>query len=82
MLARRQSDLWRALGFPEYAWWDKQWDDIASDTFGSYYTYLWLEKFDFDPVEWTIEWEAEMKEYEAMQETERIFREGLSPFIM
>ena len=82
LLARRQSDLWRALGFPEYAWWDKQWDDIASDTFGSYYTYLWLEKFDFDPVEWTIEWEAEMKEYEAMQETERIFREGLSPFIM
>ncbi len=77
LLARRQSDLWRALGFAEYAWWTEQWENMASDTFGSYYTYLWLEKFDFDPVEWTMEWEREMEELRAMEETERIFSEGL-----
>jgi hypothetical protein len=76
LLSRRQSDLWRALGLPEYAWWDEQWEEIASSTFGSSYTYLWIEKFDFDPVEWTIEWEEEMREREERQEAESLFREG------
>ncbi len=76
LLARRRSDLWRALGFPEYAWWNDQWEEIASQTFGSYYTDLWIDKFDFDPVEWTIEWEKEMKSVSDMQKTESLFREG------
>ena len=76
MLARRRSDLWRALGFPERAWWDDQWETIASQTFGSYYTDLWIDKFDFDPVEWTIEWEKEVKALSDMQRTESLFREG------
>ena len=76
LLARRRSDLWRALGFPERAWWDDQWETIASQTFGSYYTDLWIDKFDYDPVEWTIEWEREMKELSNMRKTESLFREG------
>ena len=76
LLARRRSDLWRALGFPERAWWDDQWETIASQTFGSYYTDLWIDKFDFDPVEWTVKWEKEMKALSDMRKTESLFREG------
>lgn len=76
LLSKRRSDLWRALGFPEYAWWTAEWEHIASDTFGSHYTDLWLDKFDFDPVSWTVEWESAMKEVRDAQETEVLFREG------
>ena len=69
-LVRRCSDLWRALGFPEYAWWTAEWEHIASDTFGSHYTALWLDKFDFDPVSWTEEWESAMREIRDDQGTE------------
>jgi hypothetical protein len=75
-LSKRRSDLWRALGFPEYSWWTAEWEHIARDTFGSYYTDLWLDKFDFDPVSWTLEWESAMREVRTEQETEQIFREG------
>lgn len=76
LLARRCSDLWRALGYPEYAWWNETWEKIASLTFGSYYTYLWVEKFDFDPVEWTIEYEAEIEHLREIQKVEALFIEG------
>ena len=49
---------------------------IASLTFGSYYTYLWVEKFDFDPVEWTIEYEAEIEHLREIQKVEALFIEG------
>lgn len=61
LLSRRCSDLWRALGLPEYAWWDARWEGIASQTFGTYYTYLWLEKYDYDPVSLALEWEEERR---------------------
>ena len=76
LLSKRRSDLWRALGFPEYAWWTAEWEHIASDTFGSYYTDLWLDKFDFDPVSWTEEWESTMREIRDDQKTKVLFREG------
>ena len=76
LLLRRCSDLWRALGFPEYAWWDERWEDIASHTFGSYYTDMWVEKYDFDPVEFTIEFDEEMKAIEELQAAEQLFQDG------
>ena len=78
LLSKRRSDLWRALGFPEYAWWTPEWDRLASDTFGTYYTDLWLDKFDFDPVSCTEEWDSAMRDISAEQETEVLFREGQS----
>ena len=77
LLSRRCSDLWRALGFPEYAWWDEQWERITSQTFGTYYNYLWLEKFDYDPVPVALEYEEEMKELEQLLETEQLFQDAL-----
>ena len=76
LLMRRCSDLWRVLGFPEYAWWDEHWEHIASESFGTYYTCLWAEKYDHYPAQSLIEWEEELKAYEAEQETKSIFREG------
>ena len=77
LLSKRRSDLWRALGFPEYAWWTTDRERLASDTFGSYYTDLWLDKFDFDPASWTEEWESEVREIRNEHNTEALFREGL-----
>ena len=81
LLVRRCSDLWRALGFPEYAWWDKYWDEITQDTFGTYYTYLWLELYDYDPVEFAVEWMEYTKAYRKQQEAEQLFQEGQSGFM-
>ena len=76
LLARRRSDLWRALGHPEEAWWDEKYERIASETFGTYYYYLWAEKYDHDPAGLQAEFNEMLDEYEAEMETERIFREG------
>ena len=76
LLAKRRSDLWRALGCPEQAWWTAEWDRMAGDTFGSYYTDLWLDKFDYDPVSWTEEYESAMRENKEDLETEALFKEG------
>jgi hypothetical protein len=76
LLAKRRSDLWRALGCPEQAWWTAEWDRVAGDTFGSYYTDLWLDKFDYDPVSWTEEYESAMRENKEDLETEALFKEG------
>ena len=35
LLVRRCSDLWRALGFPKHAWWDKKVEHYASNYFGT-----------------------------------------------
>ena len=77
-LERRCSQLWRALGFPEYDWWDRHWEHIASETFGTYYYYLFSEKYNsnWDPAGLQLEWEKEMEDYRAAQETDDIFREG------
>lgn len=76
LLSRRESDLWRALGAPDYSWWDDKREHIASTTFGSYYYDLWADKYDATPVFWLVEAEQQEREAEARQETERIFREG------
>ena len=80
LLSKRRSDLWRALGFPEYAWWTTDRERLASDTFGSYYTDLWLDKFDFDPASWTEEWESEVRGIRDEHNTEALFQEGQGNF--
>ena len=75
-LSRRRSDMWQALGFPEYSWWDEEWEHVASNTFGSYYRDLWAEKYNAYPVSWFLEQEKEMRDASIWQETERIFCEG------
>ncbi len=77
LLSKRRSDMWVKLGHPEYAWWDDEMERIAANTFGSYYTDLWLEKYDFDPVAFDEEYDADMSAIEAEQQTMRIFEEGL-----
>ena len=80
LLQRRCSDLWRALGYPEYAWWTPEWDRIAAETFGTSYTYLFAEKYNsnWDPAGLQMEWDEEMRQYEREQATERIFQEALN----
>lgn len=80
LLSKRRSDLWRALGFPKEAWWNKHRERISRDTFGSYYTDLWLDKFDFDPVEWTEEWEEEMRNVRTELYSKQLFHEGQSDY--
>ena len=46
LLDRRSSDLWRALGFPEYAWWDSNMEHFASNYFGTYYHDLFADKYE------------------------------------
>lgn len=81
LLDRRCSDLWRALGYPECGWWDKHWDDITRNTFGTYYTFLWLEKYDYSPLVLAIEWEEEIESYRKRKKTEQQFHDGLPDFI-
>ncbi|MCH5306965.1 MAG: hypothetical protein J1E37_02720 [Prevotella sp.] len=73
LLSRRRSDLWRALGFPEHAWWTAEWEHIAANTNGSYYYDLWADKYNAYPALWFVEHENEMKEIRAWQETEQLF---------
>ena len=81
LLVRRCSDLWRALGFPEYAWWDERWEEIAAQTFGSYYSNLWLEKYDYDPLTCTIEWDEELHEHEELLRTEQLFSDAQCEYV-
>jgi hypothetical protein len=81
ILSRRCSDLWRALGFPEYAWWDAEWEHLTSETFGSSYGFLWAEKYDYYPLYLQMEWDEEMKDCKAEQDTQRLFREGQGDYL-
>lgn len=76
LLSKRRSDLWRALGFPEESWWDEKRERYSSQTFGTYYSYLWADKFDYYPTDVMEEYEEEMRKCQARQETEQIFRDG------
>ena len=77
LLIRRCSDLWRALGFPEYAWWDERTEYLASRYFGTYYYYLYAEKFGSYYEEPFGEWEEQLLAVKAEQATKQLFREGL-----
>ena len=77
LLSRRRSDLWRALGFPEEAWWDEKTECLASSTFGYYYEDLWADKYDAYPAQWQQEYEEDMKQCMAQQETDQLFRDAL-----
>ena len=80
MLIRRCSDLWRALGFPEYAWWDEKREYFASNYFGTYYYYLYAEKYD-GYYEYSFEeFEAEMEECRKNWELDLFFREVMEDF--
>ena len=76
LLERRCSQLWRALGFPEYDWWDERTEYLASRYFGTCYYYLYEEKFDGYYDELIGEWEEEMMELKAEYETEQMFRDA------
>lgn len=75
-LYRRCSDLWRALGFPEYAWWDKRMEYLTSRYFGTCYYDLFGDKYDGYYDQLMGEWEEEMEGYRAEQDTDIMFREG------
>ena len=76
LLSRRQSDLWRALGFPEYAWWTTEVEHFASHCFGTSYHYLFSEKYD-GYYEYDIaEEEAEIKAIMREQDSARLFSEA------
>ena len=80
LLIRRCSDLWRALGFPEYAWWDEKREYFASNYFGTYYYYLYAEKYD-GYYEYSFEeFEAEMEECRKNWELDLFFREVMEDF--
>lgn len=77
LLNRRISDLWRALGFPEYAWWDERSEYLASRYFGTSYYYLYAEKYDGYYEEAIGEWEEQMVEMRTRQEAEQMFIDAL-----
>ena len=80
LLIRRCSDLWRALGFPEYAWWDEKREYFASNYFGTYYCYLYAEKYD-GYYEYSFEeFEADMEECRKKWELDLFFREVMDDF--
>ena len=76
LLYRRCSQLWRALGHPEYDWWDDRVEYLTSIYNGTTYYYLYAEKFSEYYDEPIGKWEEEMMSYKAAQETEQIFRDG------
>ena len=76
LLERRCSDLWRALGFPEYSWWDERIEYLTSQYFGTCYYYLFAEKYDGYYDELIGEWEEKMMAFKAEQETEQLFRDA------
>jgi hypothetical protein len=76
LLERRCSQLWRALGFPKYDWWNERVEYLASRYFGTCYYYLYEDKFDGYYDELIGEWEEEMMQFKAKQETEQLFREA------
>ena len=76
LLDRRCSDLWRALGFPEYAWWNERVEYLARRYYGTRYYYLFEDKYDGYYDESIGEWEERMLEQKAKQETENLFRDA------
>ena len=76
LLDRRCSQLWRALGFPQYDWWDDRIEYLTSTHFGTTYYYLFADKYDGYYDELIGEWEEQMEFAEAEQETQQIFRDG------
>ena len=80
LLVRRCSDLWRALGFPEYAWWDKKMEHFACNYFGTYYYDLFAEKYDGYYEYSNEEYESEMKEYRKEQETNLLFHDAMPDY--
>lgn len=76
LLDRRCSQLWRALGFPQYDWWDDRIEYLTSTYYGTTYYYLFADKYDGYYDELIGEWEEQMEFAEAEQETQQIFRDG------
>ena len=76
LLDRRCSQLWRALGHPEYDWWDDRIEYLTSTYYGTTYYYLFADKYSGYYDELIGEWEERMEEAEAEQETKQIFRDG------
>lgn len=76
LLDRRCSDLWRALGHPEYAWWDKRVEYLSSRYFGTCYYYLFADKYDGYYDELIGEFEEKMEYYRAEQTTQQTFRDA------
>ena len=76
MLSRRRSDLWRALGFKEHAWWDRRMDFLASHYNGTRYYHLYALKYDDYFEEPLGQFEEQLAESRAEQDTEQMFRDG------
>ena len=76
LLDRRCSQLWRALGHPEYDWWDERVEYLTSAHFGTTYYNLFADKYDGYYDELIGEWEEKMQEVASGQERQQIFRDG------
>lgn len=77
LLYRRCSQLWRALGHPEYDWWDDKMEYFTSTYNGVCYYNLYVDKFSEFYEHPIGEWEKEMEAAEAEQETAKLFRDAL-----
>lgn len=75
-LERRCSQLWRALGHPEYDWWNDKVEYLTSKYNGTTYDFLYSEKFSEYYDKPIGKWEEDMEKAEAEQETRQIFRDG------
>lgn len=75
-LSQRRSGLWAALFGPEEGWWDVRREHYAAMSFGTYYSDLWAEKYDYYPEYMMEEYERGMREEKARQDREQLFREA------
>ena len=81
LLTRRESDLWRALGFAEYARWDQRTEHFAASYSGTSYYDLFADKYegyyDYSPEDF----ESDMETCRRSQITEQLFREALPDWL-
>lgn len=75
-LSQRRSGLMAALFGKEEGWWTKRLEHYAAMNFGTYYSCMWAERYDYYPDQMLEEYEADMREAKAEQETRELFREA------
>ena len=79
-LLRLISDVWRQLGQEQYAFWNEEREHIAKNVYGSYYSDLWIYKYDYCPVKHFLEYEKLLKDYAEESIREKIFADGQCSF--
>ena len=77
LLDRRCSDLWFRLGHPELSQWDEQREQLATHYFGTRYHDLFADKYEGYYDHPVAEYEKEIAEALALQQTDQLFRDAL-----